>query len=257
MKLEGKTVVVTGGASGLGEATSRALLASKANVLVIDLDADKGEALQAEFPDQVLYVKADVCSETEVQQAINDAVTKFGALHGVVNCAGVAWPCRVLNRRNKVHSLQHFDKVVRINLLGSFNVLRLAARAMADNTCESEDGERGVIVNVASVAAFDGQIGQAAYSASKGGVVGMTLPLARDLARVAIRVVSIAPGIMGTPLLKGLPQPAQDSLSQQVPYPARLGEPNEFAQLVLHIFRNSYLNGETIRLDGALRMAAM
>ncbi|MDO4245884.1 MAG: 3-hydroxyacyl-CoA dehydrogenase [Deinococcus sp.] len=251
MNLTGKTILITGGASGLGEGTARMVAAGGGKPVLLDLNAEAGEALAQELGG--LFVKADVSSEGDVQAAIAAAQAKFGGIHGVVNCAGVAPAVTTAGKRGP-HPLDVFERTIRINLIGTFNVIRLAAQAMLDNE-PGESGERGVIVNTASVAAYDGQIGQAAYSASKGGVVGMTLPIARDLARSGIRVMTIAPGIFETPMLRGLPQEAQDSLGTQVPFPSRLGRAEEYAALVRHIFENQMLNGETIRLDGAIRMA--
>lgn len=251
MNLTGKTILITGGASGLGEGTARMVAANGGKPVLLDLNAEAGEALAQELGG--LFVKADVSSESDVQAALDAGREKFGGIHGVVNCAGVAPAVTTAGKRGP-HPLDVFERTIRVNLLGTFNVIRLAAQAMLDNE-PGESGERGVIVNTASVAAYDGQIGQAAYSASKGGVVGMTLPIARDLARSGIRVVTIAPGIFETPMLRGLPQEAQDSLGTQVPFPSRLGRAEEYAALVRHIFENQMLNGETIRLDGAIRMA--
>lgn len=251
MNLTGKTILITGGASGLGEGTARMVAAGGGKPVLLDLNAEAGEALAQELGG--LFVKADVSSEGDVQAALDAAREKFGGIHGVVNCAGVAPAVTTAGKRGP-HPLDVFERTIRINLIGTFNVIRLASQAMLDNE-PGESGERGVIVNTASVAAYDGQIGQAAYSASKGGVVGMTLPIARDLARSGIRVVTIAPGIFETPMLRGLPQEAQDSLGTQVPFPSRLGRAEEYAALVRHIFENQMLNGETIRLDGAIRMA--
>lgn len=254
MNVQGRTILITGGASGLGAATARRFVQEGANVVLLDMNSTAGEAMVAELGDRARFAKTDVTSEADVQAAIALAQEAFGGVHGLVNCAGIAIAERVLGRENRIHDLERFAKVIAVNLTGTFNCIRLAAAAMAQNE-PNEDGERGVIVNTASVAAFDGQIGQAAYSASKGGVVGMTLPIARDLAQYGIRVMTIAPGIMDTPMLAGLPEKARLSLSQQVPFPQRLGKPEEYAALVLHIFQNAYLNGEVIRLDGAIRMA--
>ncbi len=244
MDIAERSFLITGGASGLGEATAKALLARGARVVVADL---RGPA-----PEGAELVETDVTDADQVSAAIARA-QELGPLSGVINCAGVATPQKILGRSGP-HELEAFRKVVDINLIGSFNVIRLAAEAMAENE-PSEDAERGVIVNTASVAAFDGQIGQAAYSASKGAVASMTLPIARELARHGIRVMTIAPGIFRTPMMAGLPQEAQDSLGAQVPFPSRMGEPEEYAALVEHILGNRMLNGETIRLDGAIRMA--
>lgn len=247
----GRSVLVTGGASGLGEATARYFLEQGAKVTIVDMDAVKGAAVAKATG--MNFMQCDVTNEDNVKAAIESALKVNGGLHGAVNCAGIAPPCKVLGKKG-VHRLDAFSRVIQINLIGTFNVVRLAAEAMQHNTIV-DDGDRGCIVNTASVAAFDGQIGQAAYAASKGGVVGMTLPLARELAAHAIRVNTIAPGIMGTPMLFGLPQAAQDSLGKTVPFPQRLGNPYEYAALAHHMFVNQYMNGEVVRLDGALRMA--
>jgi NAD(P)-dependent dehydrogenase (short-subunit alcohol dehydrogenase family) len=246
MKIEGRTFLVAGGGSGLGAATAGMLAAEGANVVVADL---KGEAAG----DTVRFVETDVTDEDSVRGAIEDALQSFGGLHGAINCAGVASAEKVLGREGP-HSLDSFAKVVEINLVGTFNVVRLAAEVMVKNE-PAASGERGVIVNTASVAAFDGQIGQVAYAASKGGVVALTLPVARELAASGIRVVAIAPGIFDTPMMAGLPEAARESLGKQVPFPSRLGRPEEYAALVRHIVENEMLNGEVIRLDGAIRMA--
>ena len=253
MRIEGKTFLVTGGASGLGGATARMLASAGANVVVLDVNAEAGAQMAAALGAKAHFVRTDVTSESDVKKALVAATECFQGLQGVVNAAGIGTAEKVLGR-NGPHPLDLFEKTVRVNLVGTFNVIRLAAAAMAAAE-PTESGERGVIVNTASIAAFDGQIGQAAYSASKGGIVGMTLPIARELARSAIRVVTIAPGIFDTPLLAGLPEPARVSLGQQVPFPSRLGRPDEYAALVRHILENEMLNGEVIRLDGALRMA--
>ena len=254
MNLHNKTILITGGGSGLGAATARLLAKAGANVVLADMNREAGEQSAAAIGSQTRFVPVDVVNEEQVQAAIDVAVTEFRGLHGLVNCAGIAIAERVMGR-NSVHDLGHFARVIAVNLTGTFNCIRLAAAAMAKND-PNDDGERGGIVNTASVAAFDGQIGQAAYSASKGGVVAMTLPIARELARSGIRVCTIAPGIMDTPMLAGLPEAARSSLGEQVPFPARLGSPDEYAGLVQHIFENGYLNGEVIRLDGGIRMAA-
>lgn len=253
MQISGSTFLVTGGSSGLGAACVRALAAAGGNVVIADVNK-AGEGLAAELEARALFHATDVTDEAAVTAAIRLAQTHFGGLHGVIGCAGVALAERVIGK-NGPHPLASFSRVIQINLIGTFNVIRLAAAAMS-SSAPNAAGERGVIVNTASVAAFDGQIGQTAYSASKGGVVAMTLPLARELARSGIRVVTIAPGIFDTPLLAGLPEEARKSLGQQVPFPSRLGRPDEFAALMLHILENEMLNGEVIRLDGALRMAA-
>ncbi|MCS6827604.1 MAG: 3-hydroxyacyl-CoA dehydrogenase [Caldilinea sp.] len=253
MQIAGGTFLVTGGGSGLGAATAQRLVNRGGNVVLLDVNAAAGERLSSELGDRARFIRADVTAEEDVNAAVSMALDVFGALHGVVNCAGVAIAERVLGKRG-VHELASFVRVVHVNLIGTFNVVRLAAEAIARNE-PGESGERGVIVNTASIAAFDGQIGQAAYAASKGGVAAMTLPLARDLASVGIRVMTIAPGVFATPMLAGLPEAAQASLAQQIPFPQRLGRPEEFAALVEHILENQMLNGEVIRLDGAIRMA--
>ncbi len=251
MRVEGKVALVTGGASGLGRATATELVGAGARAVIVDLPSSDGEAVAAELGDGARFVGADVTSESDVAAAVA-AAADLGGPHVVVNCAGIAIATRVLGR-NGVHPLDAFAKVVGVNLIGTFNVIRLAAERMVQ--VEPDGEERGVIVNTASVAAFDGQIGQAAYSASKGGVVGMTLPIARDLADKLVRVCTIAPGIFLTPMMAGLPEAAQQSLGKQVPHPSRLGQPAEYAALVRHIVENPMLNGEVIRLDGAIRMA--
>lgn len=253
MQITNKAFIVTGGASGLGRATAEALLKAGGRVVVLDVNADVGRAAEQALGTNARFAQADVTSEEQVKAAIDLAVNVFGGLHGVINAAGIGPAAKVLGR-NGPHPLDLFEKTIRINLAGTFNVIRLAAALMTQNTPEAS-GERGVIINTASIAAFDGQIGQPAYAASKGGIVGMTLPIARELAASGIRVVTIAPGIFDTPLLAGLPEPARVSLGQQVPFPARLGRPAEYAALVQHIVENEMLNGEVIRLDGALRMA--
>jgi NAD(P)-dependent dehydrogenase (short-subunit alcohol dehydrogenase family) len=244
MEIRGRTFLVAGGGSGLGAATANFLAKEGANIVVADL---KGEGNDA------LFVETDVTDEGSVKGAIDAALQNFGGLHGTINCAGIASAEKVLGREGP-HSLKSFSQVVEVNLVGTFNVVRLAAEAMAKNE-PTEGGERGMIVNTASVAAFDGQIGQVAYSASKGGVAAMTLPIARELATIGIRVMTIAPGIFDTPMLAGLPEAARESLGKQMPFPQRLGRPEEFAALVRHIIENQMLNGEVIRLDAALRLA--
>ena len=246
-------MLVTGGASGLGGATVDMVVAEGGRAVIVDISEGTGRAKADAHGDAVRFVKADVTSNAEMQRAIDVAVRDLGSLHGVVNAAGIAVAERVLPKEG-VQPLEHFTRVIHINLIGTFNTIRLAAAAMASNE-PNDAGERGVIVSTASVAAFDGQIGQAAYSASKGGIVGMTLPIAREFARMGIRVMTIAPGTFDTPLLAGLPDAARQSLAQQVPFPSRLGRPEEYAALVRHIFENEMLNGEVIRLDGAIRMA--
>jgi len=251
MDISGTSALVTGGASGLGLATARRLAEAGAAVTIVDLPSSAGAEVAAELGGS--FAAADVTDPEQVAAAVAQAAAA-GPLRVVVNCAGIAPPAKVLDRDGAPTPLADFERIVRINLIGTYNVISQASAVIA-KTEPAADSDRGVIVNTASVAAFDGQIGQPAYSASKGGVHAMTLPIARELARHGIRVVTIAPGIMETPMLKGLPQAAQDSLGQQVPYPQRLGRPDEYARLVLAIVDNGYLNGETIRLDGAIRMA--
>jgi 3-hydroxyacyl-CoA dehydrogenase / 3-hydroxy-2-methylbutyryl-CoA dehydrogenase len=252
MRVERASVLVAGGASGLGEATARALAGAGAKVTIADLNAEKGEALAAELGAGASFVEADVCDEAAVAAAVERAAGNGGGLRISVCCAGIGWAERVAHKRGP-HNLEFFSNVVKVNLIGSFNVLRLAAAAMSENEPDGE-GERGVCVNTASIAAFDGQIGQVAYAASKGGIVGMTLPAARDMAGRGIRVVTIAPGLFDTPLLAALPEEAREALGAGIPFPSRLGRPEEYARLVGQIVANPMLNGETIRLDGALRM---
>jgi len=249
--LKGTSAIVTGGASGLGEATVRRLAADGVTVVIADLQDDKGDALAAEVGGA--FVHADVTIADEIQAAV-DAAVEMATLRSVVNCAGIGPPARTIDREGNPHDLGHFEQVIAINLVGTFNMIRLAASAMSKNE-PLDHGERGAIVNTASVAAFDGQIGQAAYSASKGGIVGMTLPIARDLSSVGIRVNTIAPGIVDTALLAGLPEPAKESLSQQVLFPKRLAQPWEFAELAHLLLTHGYMNAETIRMDGGIRMA--
>ena len=246
MEIEGRTFLVAGGGSGLGAATTEMLTNEGANAVVADL---RGEAADG----NIRFVETDVTDEASVRRAIEEALQSFGGLHGAINCAGIASAEKVLGREGP-HSLDSFAKVVEVNLVGTFNVLRLAAEVMVNNE-PAASGERGVIVNTASVAAYDGQIGQVAYAASKGGVVALTLPVARELAQYGIRVVAIAPGIFDTPMMAGLPEAARESLGKQVPFPSRLGRPEEYAALVRHIIENEMLNGEVIRLDGSIRMA--
>jgi NAD(P)-dependent dehydrogenase (short-subunit alcohol dehydrogenase family) len=254
MRIEGAGALVTGGASGLGEATVRRLVKAGADVTIVDRNAVLGEKLRDELGGQVRFAEADVGDADQVTAAVAAAAAANGApLRICANCAGVGWAGRVIGRDNTPHDLDVFMFVLRVNLIGTFNVMRVAASAMAQ-TEPLDDGERGVIVNTASVAAFDGQIGQVAYSASKGGIVGLTLPAARDLATVGIRVVTIAPGTFDTPLLGQLPDEGRAALAANIPFPKRLGQAEEFAALVQHICENAYLNGETIRLDGAIRM---
>jgi NAD(P)-dependent dehydrogenase (short-subunit alcohol dehydrogenase family) len=254
MQILNHTFLVSGGASGLGAACVRMLAGAGGNVVIADMNRDKGEALASELGAHVRFVAVDVTEEASVQGAVRAAEQAFGKLHGSVQCAGVAIAERVLGKSGP-HPLAAFARVIHVNLVGTFNVLRLAAEAIG-RVEPGPDGERGILINTSSVAAFEGQIGQAAYAASKGGVASLTLPLARELARLGIRVVAIAPGIFDTPLLAGLPEPARQSLGQQVPFPSRLGRPDEFASLVRHVIENPMLNGTVLRLDGALRMAA-
>jgi 3-hydroxyacyl-CoA dehydrogenase / 3-hydroxy-2-methylbutyryl-CoA dehydrogenase len=253
MRIEKAGALVAGGASGLGEATARRLHERGAVVTIADLNEEKGAALAGELGEDASFVKADVTAEDEVAAAVEAAAGAEGGLRIAVSCAGVGWAEKVAGKRGP-HQLMPFETVVRINLIGTFNVLRFAAAAMSAND-PLEDDERGVCVNTASIAAYDGQIGQIAYSASKGGVVGMTLPAARDLASVGVRVCTIAPGLFDTPLLAALPEEQRSALGAQVPFPSRLGAPEEYADLAVHVVENRMLNGEVIRLDGALRMA--
>ena len=253
MDIKNSVFLVTGGASGLGEATVRMAVANGGKAVIADMQADAGEKIAKEVGASVRSIKCDVTSEADGKAAVAFAQKEFGGVHVLVNCAGIGIAERTIGKEAP-HDLARFTRVIGINLIGTFNMIRLAADAMA-KAAPNAAGERGVIVNTASVAAYDGQIGQAAYSASKGGVVGMTLPIARDLSRNGIRVCTIAPGLFLTPMLLGLPQEAQDSLGKQVPFPSRLGHPSEYAMLVRSIVENEMLNGETIRLDGAIRMA--
>ncbi|MET0783248.1 MAG: 3-hydroxyacyl-CoA dehydrogenase [Leifsonia flava] len=260
MRIDGLSALVTGGASGLGKATATALHAAGASVVLVDLPSSPGAAVAAELGERVRFVAADVTNEADVQAAI-DAAQQLAPLRVVVNCAGIATAGRTVGREGPL-DLGTFERTIRVNLIGTFNVARLAAAAMAANEPVAasalpgvpETAERGVIVNTASVAAFDGQIGQAAYSASKGGVAAMTLPLARDLSKLLIRVMTIAPGIFETPMMAGMPDEVRASLEAQIPHPSRMGTPAEYAALARHIVENPMLNGETIRLDGAIRM---
>jgi NAD(P)-dependent dehydrogenase (short-subunit alcohol dehydrogenase family) len=252
MKISGSTTMITGGASGLGRATAERLRAAGGNVVLLDLPRSAGAEVAKALGAEALFAPGDVTSPEDVTAALAAAVARFGSLQGLVNCAGIGTADKTFGRRGPA-DLGGFTRVIQVNLIGTFNCIRLAAARMADNAPNAE-GERGVIVNTASVAAFEGQMGQAAYSASKGGIVGMTLPIARDLAELGIRVCTIAPGLFDTPLLAGLPEAARASLGKQVPFPPRLGRPEEYAALAAHIFDNAMLNGETIRLDGAIRM---
>ncbi len=249
MEISGKVFIVTGGASGLGEGTARMLAAQDGKVVIADMNEERGAAVAAYIGG--VFVKANVADEDDGRKVVGTA-TGLGKLVGLVNCAGIA-PAEKIVGKKGAHSLELFQKVISVNLIGSFNMMRLAAEAMCANEPEAT-GERGVMISTASVAAYEGQIGQVAYSASKGGIVGMTLPIARDLAKNGIRNMTIAPGIMGTPMLFGMPQEVQDSLAASVPFPSRLGRPEDFAALVRHILENDLLNGEVIRLDGAIRM---
>ncbi|RAU39911.1 MULTISPECIES: 3-hydroxyacyl-CoA dehydrogenase [unclassified Pseudomonas] len=254
MQIQGKVFLVSGGASGLGAATADMLVAAGANVLLIDVNAEALETQRAKLGPAARASVADITDPEAAQAAVEDALTAFGQLHGLVNCAGIVGAEKIVGKEGP-HRLDSFSRVINVNLIGSFNLLRLAAVAMAESTPE-EGGERGVIINTASVAAFDGQIGQAAYAASKGAIASLTLPAARELARWGIRVMTIAPGIFETPMMAGMTPQVREALSAGVPFPQRLGRPDEYAALVRHIIENSMLNGEVIRLDGALRMAA-
>ena len=253
MEIDAKIFLVTGGSSGLGAACVRRLVGAGANVIIADIQEAEGIKLAAEMGGSGYFVSTDVTSESSVRQAIDLAEGKFGGLQGVINCAGVAIARKIISKRGP-HDLAAFARVIDVNLIGTFNIIRLAAEVMARGE-PSREGERGVIINTASVAAYEGQIGQSAYSASKGGIVAMTLPIARELAHHGIRVVTIAPGLFDTPMLAGLPEKARQSLAQQIPFPSRLGKPEEYAALAQHIIENEMINGEVIRLDGAIRMA--
>ncbi|MEH7437733.1 3-hydroxyacyl-CoA dehydrogenase [Neobacillus drentensis] len=252
MDMQACRAIVTGGASGLGGATVRNIVGKGGKAVIFDQSEENGKRLKNELGEAVLFLKADVTKEEDIQEAVNKAADFLGEVNTVVNCAGIGIAEKVIGR-NGAHNLALFSKVINVNLIGTFNVIRIAAEKMSSNEV-NESNERGVIINTASVAAFDGQIGQAAYSASKGGIVGMTLPIARELARYGIRVMTIAPGLFHTPMFDTLPQEARDSLGKMVPFPPRLGYPAEYAQLVQSIIENPMLNGETIRLDGAIRM---
>lgn len=253
MQLEGSTFIITGGASGLGGETARMIVEAGGNVLIADLKEAEGQAHAKDLGARAKFVRTDVTDEESAKAAVAAAIAAFGALHGLVSCAGIVYGEKVVGKEGP-HSLAGFARTININLIGTFNVARLAADAMAKNTPNAE-GERGVIVNTASVAAFDGQMGQSAYSASKAGVAGMTLPMARDLARTGIRVITIAPGLFQTPMADQIPPEIAEALAKMVPFPPRLGRPSEFASLVRQIVENVMLNGEVIRLDGAIRMA--
>jgi NAD(P)-dependent dehydrogenase (short-subunit alcohol dehydrogenase family) len=252
MQIQGTSAIVSGGASGLGEATVRRLHAQGAHVVILDRDETRGSALAKALGARATFAKTDVTSEPEVQAAVATAAG-MAPLRIAVSCAGIAWAQRTVNKEGVPHDLGFFTTVLTVNLIGTFNVLRLSAAAMAKNE-PLAGGERGVIINTASIAAFDGQIGQLAYAASKAGVVGMTLPAARDLSKAGIRVLTIAPGTFNTPMLALLPEEQRQALASGIPFPARLGEPDDFAQLAVAMVENGYLNGETVRLDGALRM---
>lgn len=253
MQISSSVALVTGGASGLGEATVRRFIAEGARVGILDRPNSKGAELAAELGANALFVPADVTDPAAVEAAIDQVIGAFGPLQIVVSCAGVGAATRVVSKKGEVHPLDIFSMVIQVNLIGTFNVLRLASARMAKNA-PTATGERGVIINTASVAAYDGQIGQAAYSASKGGIVGMTLPIARDLAMFGIRCLTIAPGTFDTPMMAMVPDEMKAALGAQIPFPSRLGDPAEYASLAAHIVSNPYLNGETIRLDGAIRM---
>ncbi|MBK9934065.1 MAG: 3-hydroxyacyl-CoA dehydrogenase [Cytophagaceae bacterium] len=252
MNINQKTFIITGAASGLGLAVAKMIIENGGKAVLLDINEDAGKLAEKELSGNAFFVKTDVSDENSVQKAIDAAKEKFGGISGVINCAGIGPAQRVVGK-NGPHTLDFFQKVLNVNLVGTFNMIRLGANQMQNNEPDA-NLERGIIINTASVAAFDGQIGQAAYSASKGGIVSMTLPIARELARSGIRVMTIAPGIFETPLMSSFSKEIQDSLGQQVPFPSRLGKPAEFAALVKHIIENTYLNGEVIRLDGAIRM---
>ncbi len=255
MKIEGKVFLVTGAASGLGAVTASHLVAHGARVILVDMNQQLGEESAASLGENARFVQLDVTDEQAAQQCFAQIQAQEGCLHGLVNCAGIAPSAKVLGREGP-HDLASFSRTLNINVVGTFNMLRLASELMAQNSLDNTEEERGIIINTASVAAFDGQIGQAAYSASKGAVAAMTLPIARELAQHAIRVMTIAPGIMATPMLQAMPEKVQQALGEMVPFPKRMGKPEEFAALVRHIVENPYLNGEVIRFDGAIRMAA-
>ena len=261
MQVRDNSFLVTGGASGLGEAVVRGINSQGGNVVIADLNMEAGQALVDQLGDKVRFIRCDVTCGDEVQAAINLAENEFGSLHGSINCAGIAVVQKLLDRENNPSSLEDFSRGVNINLVGSFNVARLVAASIAKRVAAKvgqsdtqQNADQGIIINTASIAAYDGQVGQASYASSKAGVVGLTLPLARELARHSIRVMTIAPGIFATPMMNSIPEKAREQLESAVPYPKRLGDPNEFAKLVLHIIDNAYLNGEVIRLDGAIRM---
>jgi 3-hydroxyacyl-CoA dehydrogenase / 3-hydroxy-2-methylbutyryl-CoA dehydrogenase len=252
MELSGLVSLITGGASGLGEATAYAFLEAGSRVVLLDVNEETGVAAAARMGDRAVFVKTDVTDESSVKDAVDRAVDRFGAVHVAVNCAGVGFPAKVLGKEG-IMPMSHFETVVRINLFGTMNVIRHAIAHMVNNE-PNDDGEKGVVINTASVAAFEGQVGQAAYAASKAGVAGMTLPIAREFASYGVRVVTVAPGLFHTPMMASLPEHVQEALGKMVPFPKRLGKPNEFAALARHIVENRMLNGEVIRLDGAIRM---
>lgn len=251
--MEEVSAVVTGGASGLGEATVRRIVKNGGKATILDLQSEKGNRLANELGDRVIYIETDVTDESSVQDALNQAVETNGKINTLVNCAGIGNGEKTYSNSKGPHKLKTFSKVIEVNLIGTFNMIRLASEKMSDNA-PNEDGERGVIINTASVAAYEGQIGQAAYSASKGGIVGMTLPIARDLANTGIRVLTIAPGLIDTPLFAEIPDKARDALGKMVPFPSRLGYPEEYAMLAKSLLENPLMNGETVRLDGGIRM---
>lgn len=253
MKSNEIKALITGGVSGLGLAVARKVVALGGQAVLLDINDEAAATVVAELGDAVSYIRTDVSSEQEVQDAVATAVERMGAINAAVNCAGIIGAARVLGREAPM-PLEFFSRVIQVNLVGSFNICKAAGAAMEANE-PGPDGERGVIISTASVAAFDGQIGQAAYAASKGGIVGMTLPIAREFARIGVRINTVAPGIFWTPMVDGMPEHVQESLSASIPFPSRLGKPEEFAELVVHIMQNSYINGETIRLDGAVRLA--
>ncbi|MBW1682037.1 MAG: 3-hydroxyacyl-CoA dehydrogenase [Deltaproteobacteria bacterium] len=254
MEIRDRVFVVTGGASGLGEATVKAFAARGGKAVILDLAEERGRMVADDLGDSAIFCRTDVTDEASVSAALDAAIEAFGAVHVAVNCAGVATPAKVIGKEGPIE-LSVFEKVVRINLVGTLNVTRLAALKMLENA-PAEDGEKGVVINTASAAAYEGQIGQAAYAASKAGVVGMTLPVAREFAEYGIRVVTIAPGLFDTPMMAGLPEKARESLNKMVPFPKRMGKPEEFAALAVHIVENAMINGAVLRLDGAIRMAA-
>ncbi len=254
MKIENKTFLISGAASGLGLATAKMITENGGNAVLIDINKEGGKKVEKELGAKTLFIATDITKENGVQDAMKEAIERFGSIHGLVNCAGIAPGERILGRKG-IHRLASFAKTIEVNLIGTFNLIRLAAEQIENNEAE-QSGERGLIINTASVAAFDGQIGQAAYAASKGGVASMTLPIARELARVGIRVMTIAPGIFETPMLAAMPEDVKKSLGEQVPFPSRLGKPAEYASLVKHIIENQMLNGGVIRLDGAIRMSS-